>query len=1795
MKKHVIITALAALLTVAALVLGFRFGGVSLEEAHAAHTHCICGGAELSASGAAAHGTCQNVEWTAWTSGTTLPNTAGYYYLTKNVTVSGQQKVMSPNIQIHICLNGFTVTGKTSGNAVVRLYRIFSSGTENGTGSTVCFTDCSLDQATGRAKGKIFSQSGNWDDHSLLWLSVGNMVFFRMNLDFSGTTIKTGPITVSNSNRAEFYDCDIAAAGDCHEMSTAATPAPSGNGGCIRATAGGKIYAYDSTFHGGNVNNYGGAIYVSGTNSECHLYNCTVEDSAAGNGGGGIYANSSGAVYLYDGTEIRNCKVLNKGANGGGIALTGNANLYIYGGKVINNKAANVGGNLALTGGVAFLMEDGEISGGSNYHYNSTSNEFMESGNLNSGNANVHLYNNTGTFTMTGGRIYGRVGVMGIKRMLLTEHAKIYDGNYGLTLSNNFQDKTNYSTGVYLAFSDATHALREDAYFVITDADNLTGNQAKVEEYYTSQGQAVPTNYATDQKGRIASLSYAEKSHFGSSKYTIAVMDTEGDDGIADALYVYSKTGANGHAHCICGGALTDGQVLGQGENQVTHHCADIVFTGRAGVTTGSSQYFTADFSKDSNAYNPASDTVTNICLNGKTLTNQKARVFQCNGKTGIVLNICDCSADHSGRIIGAPTQNAQGTVVWIPGDNNAFNLYGGTIQAGEWSGEAGNRFTTGLVVEIANNSCFAMYGGTLDGSVTDDLGSNGGTLGLEQSATAIIYRGTVKGSTKANYNGGAINVATREGTANLYIYGGEISGCAKNGGAIYVRTYKHVDTGATGTANVYLYGGTITGTASSQGGGLYLTQENGGTTYAALYEGCVITDGKAHWGGNISLYEATLDMYGGEIKDGTAMVFEDDADQTQEVGAGNIHIRDNSVFTMYAGTIKGGTSSVHGGNIRVNGTMRMKGGLIENGQADSQGGNIFVNIGNDAGTRGVFTMEGGTVKNGTALKGGGNIHGNGSGTHRNSTIRIQGGTVKQDGDFVSAAGGANILSYGTLEISGGTITGGKSTIHGGSVVVYPGSASRTYAPVLTMTGGTITGGEAASFGGNLVVKGASDNSAIVTISGGTIENGTARDGGNVLIDVYSNATISGTALIKDGTTTGTGENGRGGNLFVYGDLTLDGACVTGGTAATQGGNIANVGTGRLTVRGTAVIASGEATTGGNLLNLAAMTVENGTIRDGHSSNGAGGNLRQDGDNASFTMTGGAFLNGTAVRQDGTPEIQNAFFSKGSVAVSGGVFDGKDDELSFFIRYTTVKTKEGASTGNTISVSGGYIAGSLTLGKEDTSAGNYVSGGYFTLAPGASLLASHRTVKTLETPAEIQVGQSAKNFAYTVVPAKAILPTSSIEGTEVSGMAALSGGGLYGIGETVTLTAPLKASCYEFIGWFRDAYEEGKALQGGNSTITLTVDENFEDDSIFVAAYRFETEVFTLSVKASAFTVKIGDAEEVGAGGTDAPWTTSVNSGETVTVRFIGGAEIDFYGWRNESGKTVSGAKEYVFTMLKEVVVTASEASKIAEEKTVVFMNDSQQIVRSFAGVPDVLPELPVRIGFTGAWNKTLSEIEASESKYVVVTAVYTEDTSVTDYQVTIQAVTAQSAAGDWTNAGDPVILTARLGTRVTLQAAEMDGKTFAFFAAKDGESTVVLSYSGIISTVFGADTTVYAVYMDDAVQAAPTMTLQVTKIQEAGGVNVKFTATRDITEGYALVEHGILYGVGAKGEEEMYYGGARAAVSNATGMKGTVSLNVGLVPTGYAISARGYAILSDLATGEIRILYSDIIVASAE
>jgi len=267
---------------------------------------------------------------------------------------------------------------------------------------------------------------------------------------------------------------------------------------------------------------------------------------------------------------------------------------------------------------------------------------------------------------------------------------------------------------------------------------------------------------------------------------------------------------------------------------------------------------------------------------------------------------------------------------------------------------------------------------------------------------------------------------------------------------------------GGNATANYNIYGGTWTKLAADTASSIVKIGTNGGTIN--WYDGAVIdatgTEATASntTGGAVGL--------NGCLKTTTTETTDETTGETTTETTTTYY---KAVFNMYGGEIKGGTA-LSGGNVQV--------GTYSTTNFDCA----------------VFNMYGGTVSGGTAvdkLKDDGTVGTSGAGgnfsVHYGATLNVYGGTIANGhvaSDLAGGNWGGNIRAYtGNVNISGGLIyggTGGKQLL-GANVSVYSTADGRTAGRgFLTISGGTIVGDVATSLknSGDLTISG---NPRIVT------------------------------------------------------------------------------------------------------------------------------------------------------------------------------------------------------------------------------------------------------------------------------------------------------------------------------------------------------------------------------------------------------------------------------------------------------------------------------------------------------------------------------------------------------------------------------------------------------------------------------------------------------------------------------------------------------------------------------------------
>ena len=462
------------------------------------------------------------------------------------------------------------------------------------------------------------------------------------------------------------------------------------------------------------------------------------------------------------------------------------------------------------------------------------------------------------------------------------------------------------------------------------------------------------------------------------------------------------------------------------------------------------------------------------------------------------------------------------------------------------------------------------------------------------------------------------------------------------------------------------------------------------------LGQGGVITNGTATrasgnsangQGGNVMINAGTLAITGGTVSNTT------NAANAQH--AGNIYLPNaNGTLTMTSGTISGGYASSYGGNIYAytNSTVNITGGTISGGKA-AQGGNVYIRATNK------ITLKDVTISGGTGYS-----------IYLMDTAA--GATL--NGATVSGATAGAIYNKGTLTLT-------NATVSGNTAATAPGINNQAGATV-TMTGGTISGNTATTGSYTAVAKGGNVyNAGTFNLVSGTIENGIVQNsykrasgetatvlamGGNIYNEgtfTMTTGTISGGQAKRSGTGD---NNASGGNIYNIGSFTMADGTITKGQAQTTGGNVF--------VGGTADAA-------------ATFTMEKGTISEGYSSNNqggvrveaygtftmndgllddndsyyGGGNIGATGTNAVIDINGGTIQNGDSTNGAG-----------GNIIVLNGATVTVDD--------ATISGGTSKTTGGNIEIEGGsatFTNCDITDGDATTNGGNIFVG----LASGATL------------------------------------------------------------------------------------------------------------------------------------------------------------------------------------------------------------------------------------------------------------------------------------------------------------------------------------------------------------------------------------------------------------------------------------------------------------------------------------------
>jgi hypothetical protein len=205
----------------------------------------------------------------------------------------------------------------------------------------------------------------------------------------------------------------------------------------------------------------------------------------------------------------------------------------------------------------------------------------------------------------------------------------------------------------------------------------------------------------------------------------------------------------------------------------------------------------------------------------------------------------------------------------------------------------------------------------------------------------------------------------------------------------------------------------------------------------------------------------------------------------------------------------------------------------------------------------------------------------------------------------------------------------------------------------------------------------------------------------------------------------------------------------------------------------------------------------------------------------------------------------------------------------------------------------------------------------------------------------------------------------------------------------------------------------------------------------------------------------------------------------------------------------------------------------------------------------------------------------------VIVTPKYTHKTE--EYTLTV-------VYGD--NSTDTYTVTEGVIQVVTAKDLSAQGLKFQYWASEDGNVETVLGYSQSYKVkAIAGNMTVYAVYGTEEVAAQPTIAVtNIFAIQSNGKDRVGFSFTRDVPEGFTIVETGVLFDnlgkvSASNAEDELVLGGANVTKGVATNpaAEGVYTAQITDKNEGNGVYARGYLIATDNSTGEQVAYYTDV------
>lgn len=724
--------------------------------------HCACGG---HANGMKNH-TCSTLTYKAWgntdAEKTSLPTTAGNYYLVSDITISSAPTV---SVDINLCLNGHDI------NASARINQK----------ANISITDCNDKADWGTFKST--KSDKNLGGLFYIYEDSRKLNLYAGIFDASETAVYRGGIAhIGNAaNSAATVNVYGGTYYGANLVNKTDSTTPS-RGGLFIVTTAGTLNIYGGELTGGSCEENGGGIYVN-SNTTFNMYGGTISGGSSPSNGGCVYVagtfNMEGGTIsggsAKQGGNVYNAKTMKvsggtisggeASAYGGNICVASTGTTTYTGGTVSGGKAASGGGNICALPGATVII--GQASGKTT----KITDGIVGDGTTGNG-GNIYCGSNSSSdsnVTISGGTVSGGKAKIGgnifAQSIVTVSGGTVKSGIASESGGNVFASGTFTVTGGTLSGGTA-----------------VNGGNIYSKSNTTISGGTISGGQASSCGGNIYQLNVADvtlKIIGGtiSGGKTTATASTN----LGGNIYIHGESDAEVGNMVMEGGTITGGVA----------NCGGNIYTnGTVTITDGT---ITAGQVKGSNAcggniyVGMVRDTTTTITypsvtMSGGTISDGKA------SSTGGNIQ-CHGTFTMTGGLISGGTAASAGSIrVFRPG---TFVLDGGTIEGGTATNKGG-------VFQVVGRTATTNYSqvATLtikSGTITGGCATNGGTISVEYFGVLNIEGGTINGGT-ASECGGAIYVgsANDDCPAVVNISGGEIvNGTAVTGNGIYITDVK--------------------------------------------------------------------------------------------------------------------------------------------------------------------------------------------------------------------------------------------------------------------------------------------------------------------------------------------------------------------------------------------------------------------------------------------------------------------------------------------------------------------------------------------------------------------------------------------------------------------------------------------------------------------------------------------------------------------------------------------------------------------------------------------------------------------------------------------------------------------------------------------------------------------------------------------------------------------------------------------------------------------------------------------